>query len=60
MSIFDEQYRVIGFEKDRLLVRGVRSGDLLTIVDPTLHLAQERPPLGALIALTDPSTGSMN
>ena len=33
MSIFDEHYRVIAIESNRLLVRGIRSGDVLTIIN---------------------------
>jgi hypothetical protein len=33
MSIFDEQYRVIAIEGDRLVIRGILSGDVLTIVN---------------------------
>ncbi len=58
MSIFDEKYRVVGVENDRLLVRGVHSGEVLTIVNPELAtpLSKEEYPVGKLIALTDPST----
>src|ERR1700730_198933 len=31
MTVFDERYRVVKVEGDRLLVRGVHSGDVLTI-----------------------------
>ena len=30
-SIFEERYRVVSVESDRLLVRGVLSGEMLTI-----------------------------
>jgi hypothetical protein len=33
MSVFDEQYRVVAVERDRLLVRGILSGDVLTIIN---------------------------
>ena len=58
MSIFDEKYRVVGIESDRLLVRGVHTGEVLTIVNPELAtpLSKEEYPVGKLIALTDPST----
>jgi hypothetical protein len=58
MSIFDEKYRVVGVERDRLLVRGIHSGEVLTIVNPELAtpLSKDEYPLGKLIALTDPST----
>jgi hypothetical protein len=57
MSIFDEKYRVVGVEADRLTVRGVHSGDVLTIVSPQPQapLSREEYPVGKLIALSDPS-----
>jgi hypothetical protein len=62
MSVFDEKYRVVAVERDRLLLRGVLSGDVLTIVnsEPEVPLTQEEYPLGKLIALTDPSTTPLN
>jgi hypothetical protein len=62
MSVFDEKYRVVGVESDRLLLRGVLSGDVLTIVnsEPEVPLTQEEYPLGKLIALTDPSSTPLN
>jgi hypothetical protein len=62
MSIFDEQYRVVAVESDRLVVRGVLRGDVLTIInaEPETPLTQEDYPLGRLIALTDPSTRPLN
>jgi hypothetical protein len=61
-SIFEEQYRVVAVESDRLLVRGVLSGEVLTIVNPVPEtpLTQEDYPPGKLIALTDPSTATLN
>jgi hypothetical protein len=61
-SIFEEQYRVVAVESDRLLVRGVLSGEVLTIVnpEPKTPLAPEDYPPGKLIALTDPSTAPLN
>jgi hypothetical protein len=61
MSIFDEKYRVVGVESDRLLVRGIHSGDVLTIINPeaAMPLSQEEYPVGKLIALTDPSNSSL-
>jgi hypothetical protein len=61
-SIFEEQYRVVAVESDRLLVRGVLSGEVLTIVnpEPETPLTQEDYPPGKLIALTDPSTAPLN
>ncbi|MGA7401209.1 MAG: hypothetical protein WCC99_22820 [Candidatus Sulfotelmatobacter sp.] len=57
MSIFDEKYRVVGVENDRLRVRGVHSGDVLTILnpEPEFPISREDYPVGKLIALTDPS-----
>jgi len=56
MSIFDEQYRVVAVETGRLLVRGILSGDVLTIIntEPETPLTQEDYPLGKLIALNRP------
>jgi hypothetical protein len=62
MSIFDERYRVVAIEGDRLLIRGVLTGDVLTIVnpEPQTPLSQEDYPLGKLIALSDPSASPLN
>lgn len=61
-SIFEQQYRVVAVEGDRLLVRGILSGDVLTIInpEPEFPLTQEDYPPGKLIALTDPSTAPLN
>jgi hypothetical protein len=61
-SIFDEQYRVVAIEGDRLVIRGVQSGEVLTIVNPqpALPLTREEYPVGKLIALSDPSTSPPN
>jgi hypothetical protein len=61
-SIFEEQYRVVAVESDRLLVRGILSGEVLTIInpEPETPLTQEDYPPGKLIALTDPSTAPLN
>jgi hypothetical protein len=61
-SIFEQQYRVVAVEGDRLLVRGVVSGEVLTIVNPEpgTPLSPEEYPPGKLIALTDPSTAPEN
>jgi hypothetical protein len=60
--IFDEKYRVVGVEANRLMLRGVRSGDVLTVVNPELAtpLTQEEYPVGKLIALSDPSAAPLN
>jgi len=62
MSIFDEKYRVVGIENDRLHVRGVHTGDVLTILNPQpeFPISQEDYPVGKLIALTDPSEAPPN
>jgi hypothetical protein len=61
-SIFKERYRVVAVESDRLLIRGVLSGEMVTIInpDPETPLSQEDYPPGKLIALTDPSTAPLN
>jgi hypothetical protein len=61
-SIFDEKYRVVAVQGDRLLLRGVCSGEMLTIVnpEPDTFLSQEDYPPGKLIALTDPSMALPN
>jgi hypothetical protein len=60
--IFDEKYRVVEVQCDRLLLRGVRSGDVLTIMnpEPEIPLTQEDYPVGKLIALSDPSCAIPN
>ncbi len=60
--IFDEKYRVLGVERDRLLLRGVHSGDVLTVInpEPEIPLTQEEYPVGKLISLTDPSCAPPN
>ena len=61
-SIFEEQYRIVAVDSDRLLVRGVVSGETLTIINPQpeIPLTQEDYPPGKLIVLTDPSTAPLN
>ena len=62
MSIFDEQCRVIAIESGRLLVRGIRSGDVLIIIntEPETPRTQEHYPPGKLVALTEPLTAPLN
>jgi hypothetical protein len=62
MSIFDEQYRVVAIEGDRLVIRGILSGAVLTIVnpEPETPITPEEYPPGKLIALTDPSARPLN
>jgi hypothetical protein len=61
-SIFDEQYRVVAIESDRLVVRGILSGKVLTIMNPAPEnpLNQNDFPPGKLIELSDPSTVPVN
>jgi hypothetical protein len=62
MSVFDEKYRVVGVEADRLLLRGVLSGAVVTVLnsEPEIPLTPEEYPVGKLIALTDPSGAPLN
>ena len=48
---------MVGVESDRLTVKGVHSGEVLTIInpEPATPLSQEEYPVGKLIALSDPS-----
>jgi hypothetical protein len=57
MGIFDEKYRVVAVESQRLTVQGVVSGEILTIVnaEPEVPFTQGYP-LGKLIALSDPTS----
>jgi hypothetical protein len=61
-SIFGERYRVVSVEGDRLQLRGVVSGQILTVInpEPETPLREEDYPPGKLIALTDPSTAPLN
>lgn len=62
MSVFDEKYRVVDVESDRLWLRGENSGDVLAIVnsEPEVPLTREQYPVGKLIALTDPGSEPVN
>jgi hypothetical protein len=55
-EIFDEKYRVVAVESQSLTIRGVRSGKVLTIMnpDPETPLSSTEYPPGKLIALSDP------
>lgn len=61
-SIFDEKYRVVAIQGDQLVIKGVVSGNVLTIVnpEPATPLTLEDYPPGKLIALTDPSAAPLN
>jgi len=62
MGIFGEKYRVLAVESQSLTIRGVRSGEVLTIInpDPDTPLTQAEYPPGKLIALSDPSASPLN
>jgi hypothetical protein len=62
MSVFDEKYRVVRIEGNRLLLRGIHSGAVLTILnsEPETPLSHEDYPVGKLIALTDPAGAPRN
>ena len=61
-EIFDEEYRVIAVESESLTVQGVRSGEVLTIVNqtPGVPLTPAEYPPGKLIALSDPTNSPTN
>lgn len=61
-DVFDEKYRVISVESQCLTIRGVRSGKILTIVnpDPETPLSAAEYPPGKLIKLSDPSAAPLN
>jgi hypothetical protein len=61
-EIFEEKYRVVAVEGQRLTIQGVRSGKMLTIVNenPEAPLTPAEYPPGRLIALSDPSNSPAN
>src|SRR5436853_6493229 len=56
-GFFSEKYRVVAVEAERLIIKGIVTGSVLTIInsDPATPLTAEQYPLGKLIALSDPS-----
>ena len=56
-KIFDEEYRVLAVESQRLTIQGVRSGEVLTITteNPDAPLTAAEYPPGQLLSLRDPS-----
>lgn len=62
MGIFSERYRVVAVDPQSITLRGVRSGEVLKIVnaDPSHPLSEKDYPPGKLIALGDPSTDVTN
>ncbi len=61
-AIFTQRYRVVAVDERNLVLKGIHSGEVVTIVsaDPTTPFTQEDFPLGKLIALDDPSQGAAN
>jgi hypothetical protein len=61
-ATFHESYRVIAVDPQSLILRGTRTGEVVTIknADPATPLSQEDYPVGKLIALTVPATGAAN
>jgi hypothetical protein len=61
-EIFDEHYRVLAVESQSLTIQGVRSGEVLTIVNqtPGVSLTPAEYPPGKLIALSDPGNKPVN
>ena len=61
-ELFDEEYRVLTVEPDRLTIQGVQSGKVLTIVNqtPGVPLSPADYPPGKLITLSDPSRSPAN
>ncbi|HEY6185468.1 MAG TPA: hypothetical protein VIW67_24730 [Terriglobales bacterium] len=57
-AIFSQRYRVVAVDERNLVLKGIHSGEVVTIVsaDPTTPFTQEEYPLGKLIALSDPSS----
>ncbi len=57
-AIFEDRYRVVAVEDQSLTLRGVRTGDVLKILnaDPENPFTEHDYPPGKLIALNDPST----
>ncbi len=61
MTIFDEEYKVVAVESQRLVIRGVLSGNVLVInAVPEPPLREEAFPIGQLITLSDPAAGAPN
>ena len=56
-GMFAERYRVVAVEAEGLTIRGIRSGEVMTIrnPDPEHPFTAEEYPLGKLIELSDPS-----
>ena len=61
-EIFDEHDRVLAVESQSLTIQGVRSGEVLTIVNqtPGIALTPADYPPGKLIELKDPTKKTVN
>jgi hypothetical protein len=58
-ELFEEEYRVLAVDGQKLTIQGVRSGEVLTIVNQTpAPLKEADYPPGKLIALSDPSNST--
>lgn len=58
-ELFEEEYRVVAVESQSLTIQGVRSGEVLTIINQTpAPLSEADYPLGKLITLSDPSNST--
>jgi hypothetical protein len=59
-AIFEQRYRVVAVDERNLVLRGVHSGEVVTVVcaDPATPFSSEEYPPGKLIALSDPSQGT--
>lgn len=59
-GMFEERYRVIAVDAQNLVVKGVTSGEVVTITNanPAKPFSQKDYPPGKLIAISDPSTGT--
>ena len=61
-NLFSERYRVIAVEAERLIIKGIITGTVLTIVnsDACIPLTSEEYPLGKLVVLSDPCASAPN
>jgi hypothetical protein len=61
-GLFSERYRVLAVEAQRLIIKGIITGTVLTIMnsEPGIPLSPEEYPPGQLLALGDPSTFPSN
>lgn len=59
MTIFDEEYKVVAVESQRLVIRGVLTGNVL-VINTEPDFPSEAFPVGQLITSSDPATGAPN